>query len=136
MIFFPQKSIGSEYQRYDNNMDMKLNEPWIDPTTCDMDSILNKNEFHIVYLMRSDNDTFQLVTSEELVLAHSQTPSEYTTNMVPVSIGKLDVNGINQDGKIQTSALPRIKIDVDSIFVNLDDLTKKIKSVYEYFEFI
>jgi len=115
---------------------MQLNEPWIDPITCNMEDILNENEFHLVYLMGNDDDNFQLVTSEELVLAHSQTPSKYTTNMVSISIRKSDVEGINEDGKIHSSALPRIKIDVDSIFVNLDDLTEKAKSAYSYFEFL
>lgn len=115
---------------------MQLSEPWIDPITCEMEDILNENEFHLVYLMGNDDDTFHLVTSDELVLAHSQTPSRYTTNMMSISIGKSDVEGINDDGKIQSSALPRIKIDVDSIFVNLDDLTEKAKSAYNHFEFL
>ena len=102
---------------------------------CDED-ILNENEFHLVYLMGNDDDTFHLVTSAELVAAHSQAPSKHTTNMIAVSIGKSEVDGINHLGQIQSSALPRIKIVVDSIFVNLDDLTEKAKSAYKHFEFL
>ncbi len=115
---------------------MQLNEPWIDPITCEMKDILDENEFHLVYLMSEDDDTFHLVTSDELVLAHSEKPSRYTTNMVSFSIGKSEIEGISDDGKIQSSALPRIKIDVDSIFVNLDDLTEKAKSAYKHFELL
>lgn len=115
---------------------MQISEPWIDPITCEMEDILDENEFHLVFLMGDSDDKFHLVTAEELVAAHSTANSPHTTNMVAVSINKRDVNGINEDGKIQTQALPRTKIMVDSVFADLDDMVKSCKEAYQHFEFI
>jgi len=115
---------------------MQINEPWIDPITCEMEDILDENEFHLVFLMGGDDDKFHLVTAKELVTAHSHEKTPYTTNMVAVSIGKRDIEGINGKGELQTKALPRTKIMVDSVFADLDDMVAKCKEAYGYFEFI
>lgn len=116
---------------------MQLAEPWIDPINCEMEDILDERAFHLVFLMNSSTDKFDLVSADELVKAHSRDTTNHTTNMLAISIEKSDVEGISADGKVQTQAIPRTQIRVDTIFVDMDDMTAKQKEAFAtYFEFV
>lgn len=116
---------------------MQIKEPWIDPIKYKMEDVLDEREFHLVYLMANDDDTFYLVTPDELVDAHStSSTSKHTTNMIAVSVEKSDVEGVTHQGKIQTKSLPRVKIAIDTVFLNAASIDEKIKEAYGYFEFV
>ena len=116
---------------------MKPNAPWIDPVEHGLESQLHAGSFHIVYLMNEKTDEFDLVTPDEFKLAHGQFNSKHTTNMLAISVEKSDVEGITPEGRVQTQAIPRTKIAVDSIFVSVDSLAEKAKlAVGEYFDFV
>ncbi len=116
---------------------MKPNTPWIDPTEHGLETQLHPGSFHLVYLMNSRSDEFDLVTPNEFRQSHSRQTTDHTTNMLAISIEKSDVEGIGDDGRVQTQALPRTTIQVDSVFVNLDDLAQKAKdALSEHFEFV
>lgn len=116
---------------------MKPNAPWIDPTAHGLETQLHPGSFHLVYLMSSKTDEFILVTPNEFRQTHSTPDTYLTTNMLAISIEKRDVEGVCDDGRVQIKSLPRIKIQVDSVFVSLDDLTQKAKDAFvKYFKFV
>jgi len=116
---------------------MQLTEPWIDPTTCGMTEMLDARAFHLVFLMNSSTDKFDLVSAEELVKAHSRDTTNHTTNMFVISVEKNDIEGVSADGRVQTQAIPRTQIMVDAVFVDLDDMISKQKETFQkYFEFV
>lgn len=116
---------------------MQIKEPWIDPIKCKMEDVLDERAFHLVYLMADGDDEFYLVTADEFVDTHSaSTNSKYTTNMIAVSVEKSDVEGVTHQGKVQTKSLPRVKIAIDTVFLNTTSVAEKIKEAYGYFEFV
>lgn len=115
---------------------MQIKQPWIDPTKCKMEDVLDERAFHLVYLMANDDDNFYLVTADELVDAHNSLTPRCNTNMIAISVEKSDVEGVTQQGKVQTKSLPRVKIAIDTVFLNAASIDERIREAYGYFEFV
>lgn len=113
-----------------------MKDIWIDPEKCDMENVLDKDEYHIVFLMRAHDDKFCLVTAQEFVDVHNGSNTFYINNMCALSVRKDDVENFNEDGVLMTSSIPRTKINVDSIFVDLDSLVSELKNASVYYEII
>jgi hypothetical protein len=113
-----------------------LNDPWIDPLTCEMEDVLDERSFHLVCLMGGDDDVFHLVDTATFVAVMHGDFSKYTSNYMSLSIEKNMVERV-EDNKVYTKDIPRTKIAIDSIFVNLDDIADLRRKLSEdYFVFI
>lgn len=109
---------------------------WIDPEKCGMESVLDKDKYHIVYLMRAHDDKFCLATEQEFVDVHNGSNTFYINNMCALSVRKDDVENFNEDGVLITSAIPRTKIAVDSLFLDSDSLVSALKNASAYYKII
>jgi len=101
-----------------------------------MEDILDERSLHLVCLMGVDDDSFHLVDTATFIAVMHGDHSQYTSNYMSISIEKNMVERV-EDNKVYTKDIPRTKIAIDSIFVNLDeiaDLRKKLSE--DYFVFI
>jgi len=110
---------------------------WIDPISCNLSTMLNDKEMHLIFLMKDSDGKFYHVNAQEFNDAHSANVCPYTTNSLIASFDKDSIiKSENISDTLCVNALPRIRISVDCLFADIDDLHAKIKNLNAYYQVV